>query len=261
MPETRIRRPLRFTTVALATVLLVACTGPDTRDDSDPTPTATATATATVTPSPEPSPTPSVVEATPTQEATPPPASPTIAASPTPEASPTMAASPTVGQINPREQLPLLAEMPGEGYIIAEEGTRTGDELALAYSDPDAHRRRLEEWGFQQHHYRAFVRDSSSDDDPLPYSILATINEYGSPEQAELAIQWLKRLTLTQGATEVDAPRLGDLSVALILPTAGGEQTASIYIRQGEYVYVYFAQGGDPLPAVESIVTKVFSRR
>jgi hypothetical protein len=159
-----------------------------------------------------------------------------------------------------RTELPQLAELPGQGFIIAEEGTRTAEELAAAYADPAAHLRRLEEWGFERHAFRAFSRESSGADDPLPPSILATINEYGSPEQAEQALQWLLRLATSQGATEVEPPRVGENAVAVALPTSSGVPTASIYVRQGAFVFIYFAQGGDPLAAVKGIAQKVFDR-
>jgi hypothetical protein len=169
--------------------------------------------------------------------------------------------SPTSGSIDDlRAVLPQLAELPGQGYIVAEEGTRTAEELAAAYADPAAHLRRLEEWGFRRHAFRAFSRESSGAADPLPPAILATINEYGSPEQAEQALQWLLRLATTQGATEVEAPRVGENAVAVTLPTSAGVPTASVYVRRAAYVFVYFAEGGDPLAAVKGIAQKVFDR-
>ena len=159
-----------------------------------------------------------------------------------------------------RERLPLLDELPGEGYTIAEEGSRTAQELAEAYTDSAAHLRRLEEWGFKQHLFRAFTRDASGDNDPLPYTILATINEYGSDEQAEAALQWLRQLGTATGATTAEAPRIGDNAVAITVPTQTGVPTASIYVRDGAVLFVYFAEGGDPLPAITEVATNVFSR-
>jgi hypothetical protein len=148
--------------------------------------------------------------------------------------------------------------MPSEGYTVAEDGTRTKQELANAYSDQAAHLRRLDEWGFKQHLYRAFVY--SGGDDRLPYSILTTINEYGSDEQAEAALQWLRQLGTATGAQDAEAPQLGDSAVALTVPTAAGVSTASIYIRQGPTLFVYFGEGGDPLPAIATVATNVFNR-
>jgi hypothetical protein len=150
--------------------------------------------------------------------------------------------------------------MPGQGYTIAEEGTRTAEELANAYSDRAAHLRRLDEWGFKQHLFRAFTRSPEGPNDPLPYTILTTINAYGSDEQAEAALQWLRQLGTATGATDAAAPSLGDSVVALTVPTSDGVPTASIYVRDGTVLFVYFAQGGDPLPAVSTIATRVFDR-
>ena len=60
-----------------------------------------------------------------------------------------------------------------------------------------------------------------ADSGDLPYDVLATVNEYGSPEQANDALLWLKSLALSQGASEVDPPRVGDASVALTLDYLG----------------------------------------
>ncbi|MGE3845149.1 MAG: hypothetical protein AB7I50_26615 [Vicinamibacterales bacterium] len=149
--------------------------------------------------------------------------------------------------------------MPGAEYTIAEEGTRTAEELAEAYADPAAHLRRLDEWGFKRHIFRAFSLENSNDN-RLPPTILATINLYGSDEQAEDALQWLRQLGTATGATDAEAPSIGDNAVALTVPTSDGVSTASIYVRDGAILFVYFAEGGDPLPAVTGIATKVFSR-
>lgn len=234
-----------------ALFLVLACSGPETRDDVDPTATPTATPTST--------PVPPTATATATVAPTvTPAASPTL--SPTAGvASPTLGASPTaIADLQTR--LPALGDLPGggAGYIIVEEGSRSAQELANAYSDPAAHLQRLNTWGFRRHVFRAFARDDESGG--LPPTILTTINEYGSPEQATDALTWLTRLATTQGATEAEPPTIGDEAVAVTQPTSGGTPTASIYVRDGALVYVYFAQGGDPLPAVSSIAKAVFAR-
>jgi hypothetical protein len=170
-----------------------------------------------------------------------------------------VAASPTPTVVPLDERLPQLDDLPGSGYSIAEEGTRTAEELAEAYSDPAAHLRRLDEWGFKRHIFRAFSLTDSSDN-RLPPNILTTINLYGSDEQAEDALQWLRQLGTATGATDAEAPSVGDSAVALTVPTSDGVPTASVYVRQGAILFVYFAEGGDPLPAVDSIATKVLGR-
>lgn len=255
MDQRSSRGTRRWWLVDAALVLLLvgtlACSGPDSGDDFDPTPTPTPTPTATPVP-PTPTATPTVVP-TKTPVATP-TVSPTVAS-----ASPTLGASPTAVE-DLATRLPAVADLPGggAGYIIAEEGTRTAQDLANAYSDPAAHLQRLNTWGFKRHVFRAFARDDEAGG--LPLTVLATINEYGSPEQASDAVLWLKRLATTQGATESDPPALGDEAVAVTQPTAGGTPTASIYVRDGALVYVYFAQGGDPLPAIRTLAETVLRR-
>ena len=243
--------------LAAALLLIAACSGPATGDDSDPTPTATATSVPTETPTSTPT-TPPTPTLAPTPAATP---SPTLGASPTSNASPSAAiGSPTATNPPLKDALPKLAEMPSDGYIIAAEGTRTAQELANAYADNSAHLQRLTDWGFKAHVYREFTRDVSGPDDPLPFDILCTVNVYGSPEQAQLAIDFLKKLDLSQGKQVAAAPALGDVAIALTVPTATGVPTASIYVRKGDSVYVYFAQGGKPLDSIAAIAQKVFGR-
>jgi len=247
---TRARVPV-YALLSAVLVLALACSGPESGDDADPTPTPTATPTATPVP-PTPTAT-ATVAPTETLTASPTTSPTTASASPTGNASPTAVA-------DLQSLLPPLDTLPGggAGYIVAEEGARSAQELANAYSDPAAHLQRLNTWGFKRHVFRAFARDGEEGD--LPSTILATINEYGSPEQASDAVAWLERLATTQGATEADAPDLGDEAVAVTLPTAGGSPTASIYVRDGAIVYVFFAQGGDPLPAISSIAATVLRR-
>ncbi len=259
-----IRPAVRMAVVALA-VVVGGCSGPDTGDDADPTRGATETSAATATNAEATSTLSMAVDASPTQEPTsfaspteratpiPAPASPTVGASPPRSASPT-----AVAEL--RDILPGVDELPGEGYIIAEEGARTAQELANAYADPAAHLQRLNEWGFRRHVFRAFTRDSGGENDQLPTTILTTVNEYGSPEQADEAIDWLARLARTQGATEAEGVSTGDRAEAFTIPTADGYPTASIYIRSGASVLVYYGEGGDPLPALMQIATAV-SRR
>jgi hypothetical protein len=259
--------------VCMVTVLVVSsCTGPDefggAASESTPVPSPTAadepepTATAEVAVTPTPDATP---EPTPPPSPTPEPeetATPTV--EPTPEAEPTPTEppepTPTPAPPSAMESLPTAEELSESGYIVADQGDRTAEQLARAYTDTTAHLLRLEEWGFQQHVYREFNRLGANPDDPVPGYVLTTVNVYGSPEQAETALQWLERLQLNLGATAVDAPQLGDAAVALTIPTAQGEQTASVYVLKEERVYIYYAQGNDPLPMVTGIATRVFER-
>jgi hypothetical protein len=149
--------------------------------------------------------------------------------------------------------------MPGPEFTPAEEGSRTAQELANAYADPVAHLQRLEDWGFQEHVFRAFSRTPAAGD-TLPYYVLSTINEYGSPEQADAALQWLRASQTTLGATLQDAPDIGDDRVALTVNTRDGIPTASLYVRSGNHVFIFFAEGGDPLPSVVSVAQRVFER-
>lgn len=278
--------------LALTLGIATACAGPDTGDDMDPTPTSVpteppATPTATVEPT---------ATATPTLTAT---ATSTTAASPTldasPDASPTQddenatpdgtttatvtttgtpggtatssatadgtqgaGTTATAGSTSLTDRLPTLQQLPSQAYIVATTGSRTAQELANAYADPVAHLRRLDEWGFVQHVYREFARQDATQGN-LPALVLTTINVYGSPEQADAALQWLHRFQTSIGAADAEAPARGDAAVAVTVNTAGGEPTASIYVRVGELVYAFYAEGGDALAFTSGIVTNVIA--
>jgi hypothetical protein len=157
-------------------------------------------------------------------------------------------------------ELATLEELQATGYELQEEGTRSAQDLANAYAEPGAHLQRLQDWGFEEHAFRAFVRPGAAEGETEPDYVLVTINEYGSAELADNALLWLFRLGTSQGATEAEAPEIGDSRAAITVPTAGGEPTASIYVRREQFVYVFFAQGGDPLPMIRGLAERVFSR-
>lgn len=269
------RRAL-FSAMLILTLILAACSGPDDFADSEETPAGAAptaslaaasatparTATAEVTPTVEEddetptAPTPDEGTVTPEVEPTlEVPNTPEIEQTPTPE----VELTPTEEALGGMDPLPRLEELPGGGYIVADQGERTDEQLARAYADATAHLLRLDEWGFRQHVYREFTRQGA-ENDPAPTYVLGTINVYGSPEQADLAFQWLEDLQLNQGAQAAEAPELGEATTAITIATAQGVPTASVYVRFGSSTYIYYAEGGDPLPAVIAIAETVFER-
>lgn len=269
--RTRLAR-IRLAGISIAaTLLLAACSGPDDFGDAQPTPTPIATETAAPSPTPEPEPSPTD-EPTATSEPTPaasptaesePVTSPTVDVEPTADTEPTTESTPEpepTGDVpSAEEALPSLEEVGEGGYMLVDQGERTAQQLAQAYMDADGHLERLEEWGFQQHVYREFTRNDSDQAEPPRY-ILATVNVYGSPEQADIALQWLQGFQTNQGAGVVEAPQLGDASVALTVRTAQGEDTASVYVRLGDRTYIYYGQGANPLPKVLEVATRVVER-
>lgn len=255
-------------------LILAACSGPDDFTDTAETPTEVATTVPLSDASPTPSRT-ATAEITPTADGanetpaveTPDAATPLVEPTPeatnTPEvertATPEAETTPTEEALGGMDSLPRLEELPGSGYIVADQGERTDEQLARAYADATAHLLRLDEWGFRQHVYREFTRQGA-EDDPAPTYVLGTVNVYGSLEQADLAFQWLEDLQLNQGARAAEAPELGEATVAITIATAQGVPTASVYVRSGSSTYIYYAEGGDPLPAVIAIAETVFER-
>jgi hypothetical protein len=248
-------RPLALAGLAVA---LVACSGPD--DPVGQRATVTPTATATVPPTPTIEPT---ATATPEPTATATPEfTPTPAASPTPEPTATATPEPTAtpAPVALLDALPRLEELAMQGFTVANQGTRTALELANAYVDPSGHLDRLNQWGFREHYFREFAHQRSGPEDPVPSFFLATINEYGSPEQADEALAWLQSLNLSQGHTEVDPPPFGDNAINSTVPRADGQPTAFLAIREGSRVYVYYAEEGDPLALVQQTAQTLFNR-
>lgn len=267
-PHTPRKHWARLCGSLLVLLLLAACSGPDEFRDDPPPPTPTTAPSPTEASESEPSPTEEVVptpttedvaDVTPTSDAT---AEPT--AEETPEAEPTpteeVEPTPTAEPISAMEALPRLEELTDGGYVVADQGDRNAEQLAGAYNDSAAHLARLEQWGFRQHVFREFTRNETGPDDPLPTYVLATVNVYGSVEQADLALQWVADYHVNQGATIVDAPDVGDAAVALTVPTSQGEPTASIYVRSGDRMYAFYAQDNDPLAEVTAIAQRVFER-
>jgi hypothetical protein len=253
-----------------AMVLITACSGPDEFGSGAPTqvPSPTTTPTEQPSPTPEPAPT-STLEPSPTPSPEPAPSAtsepepentPTPEVEPTPEPEPTSTSMPTPQPPGAMESLPTLEDFGNGGYVLADQGERSAEQLASAYVESSAHLQRLEDWGFQQHVYREFTRTPGESDAEPPRYVLATINVYGSPEQAAMALQWLERLQLNQGAASVDPPELGEEAVAVTVRTSQGEDTASVYIRSGDRTYIYYAQGDDPLPMVLDLSKRVFER-
>jgi hypothetical protein len=256
----------------VVTVFLVACSGPDQFGGEGISPSATGEPAAASTPVTEPESTPTA-DPTPTEEVTPEPeptateepAEPTSTPEPTAEPEPTPTdepeePTPTPQPVPPGDALPVLEELSDGGYILANEGDRTADQLAQAYIDADAHLARLEEWGFQQHVFREFTRNPTGEGDTLPAYVLATVNVYGSPEQADLALQWLERLQVSQGATVVDPPDIGDAALSMTQQTTTGEAVAWVIYRLDDRIYIYYAQGNEPMPEATRIATTVHQR-
>lgn len=254
-------------------VFLTACSGPDEFGDAIPTATATPepTATATATPTEEPEPTATVeptatteptAGATATESAEPEPTpSPTTEPEPTAdEPAPTEEPEPTPSPSNPMDALPMLDELTDAGFIVADDGERSAEQLAQSYIDPQAHLDRLESWGFTQHVFREFSRQSAGEDDPVPTYVLATVNVYGSPEQVAEAMQWLESSRTNQGGSIVERPELGDSAVALTQATVEGDIAGWVFFGYGDRVYIYYTQGTDPLPEALSIAHRVWER-
>ena len=204
---------LIVTMLAGIVLVMTACAGPEDRDDVDftptpatqqtaPTPAATEIATTVVALNPTATETPAP-SATATSTATETPVPPT----PTPEPTATATAIP----IGLAESLPQTDDLLADGFFLANQGSRSALELANSYADASAHLERLNEWGFKEHLFREYSRESQGSDDAIPFYVLTTVNEYGGDEQAADALDWLRSLNSSQGQEFVDPdPELAD---------------------------------------------------
>jgi len=258
-----------FLLFGMLLIIVSSCTGPDSRDDDDGT--ATPTPTMEVATAPEepteaedqgrateretrtPGATPEATgtepeQAEPTATATSEP-NPTPTAAETPTEAPTP--SPTPLPLDLEASLPSIEQLGDPGYFLANQGSQSALDLANSYSDSSAHLERLDNWGFKEHLFREFGREPAGPDDALPSYVLATVNEYGSPEQAGEAMDWLESLNRSQGHEFVDpAPAFGDRAIASSVATADGTPSSIVFVQVGPRVYAYFAQGGQPLEFV-----------
>ncbi len=254
----------RLTTLIVVMGILLAaglsCAGPDSRDDRDPTATPAVTATSPESPAEnatESEPSATLEAGTPTETiAATATATHTSEPSPTPTLeAPSATASPTATAtafpLGLEASLPQTDQLSDPGFFLANQGSLSALDLANSYNDSSAHLERLDEWGFKEHLFREFGRDSAGDADPVPLYLLTTVNEYGSPEQALDAMDWLRALNSSQGHEFVDpAPEIGDLTIASGVETADGTPSAIVFVQMGPRIYAYFAQSGDPLAFV-----------
>lgn len=240
--------------IAGVVALVAGCTGPEDRDDVDPTSTPLAQQAASTAPGTSTeivaalNPTATIGEtptatATPTATSTPSPVPPTPTPSPTPTATPF--------PISLADSLPTADQLPFGGYFLANQGTRSALDLANSYADSSAHLERLNNWGFKEHQFREFSRESTGSDDPAPFFVLTTVNEYGDDDLAGDVLDWLRALNGSQGHTFVDPdPEIGEQAFASSVQTADGSPSSIAFVQIGPRVYAYFAQGGEPLEFV-----------
>jgi hypothetical protein len=178
------------------------------------------------------------------------PTSPVQRATATPRPSPTpatIAAAPetTFAQNVSALQghMPIVSQV-GEWYWIPEEGPRSAEAIAAAYPDPDVHRARLAEWGFQRAAYRRIEYLSEGPND-LPFGLHlldVTVSEYDTPEHAAAALDWEvgHALEANPGLAVAERETLADTSVVLsgqIPSTTGGpEAWTYVWVRIGHVV-------------------------
>ncbi len=247
---------IRSASIAILVVMIVACAGPDDRDDADPTAISPAVETPAADSTEESTPPAAQISATATSQLATPTTTATSEPTPTrtpvaPTATLTPAPTATSFALGLEASMPSVDQLPDPGYFLANQGSLSALDLANSYSEPSAHLERLNEWGFKEHLFREFSRESSGAADPLPTYILTTVNEYGSSEQAGEAMDWLRSLNGSQGHEFVDPPpELGDLAMASTVSTAEGVPSAIVFVQLGSRVYAYFAQGGDALTLV-----------
>jgi hypothetical protein len=114
--------------------------------------------------------------------------------------------------------MPILSDI-GEWYLVTAEGPRSADMLANSYPDPDAHRERLANWGFQRAAHRTIEYYSEGPDD-IPDGVdqlQVTVSEFDTPEHAFEALEWEQayRHSAQDGLEIIEHEHIGDASRAL----------------------------------------------
>lgn len=166
---------------------------------------------------------------------------------------------------------PLLELLPGvdalpDGLAIVEEGPLTIEQAADLHPDPTAQLERLREWGFRDAARREF--QPSSGDGPLT-SLIVAVADFGSPEQARMALDagHAEVKAVAAGASTVETQvtdaiiqRIGDYSLAAegtVEIEGQSIAVAYVFVQDGSLAYTIVGlappTAGSPLGVVTDV--------
>lgn len=195
-------------------------------------------------------------DATPTPET-----APTEAAQPTQPVSPTPTPQPAGPAVDTSEAgLTQLLPDPALAPAGFDSGTDSSNDLAAVVAAIGGNRQaeqNLTDWGWTANVSRAF--NNTAPTDGSTDALLASLHGFKDAPSAAAALTFYADYLASTGASDVDAPALGDSARMLTSTDETGNVSVSLYVQQGPVLYRFWgvaSAGGDPTQAVIDFATQ-----
>lgn len=158
-----------------------------------------------------------------------------------------------------RQWFPTEREV-GEGFTKAEDDTRTADDVAAAFPDPEDAAVKIVEFGWVENAFRNYERTGASETEA--YSISISIHKFDTEGGASDALDYFSAGgQAAQGLIEVKgAPELGEESISLQGFIEGGNLYV-VYIRQGNFLFRIggLSATGDPAETTVGVAERILA--
>lgn len=143
-----------------------------------------------------------------------------------------------------------------EGLVTIQDGTRTLEDVAGGFSDPDATIDQFLEWGWQNNVVRAFHVPEGAEADPGEIDgIYMSVHEFGSPEDAAAALDYSVDAHMAGGGDDIDEMpdiQMGDYSRVLYGELSYGDEI-TFYVQQGNVLIRLSAASPEANPTAEAM--------
>jgi hypothetical protein len=189
-------------------------------------------------------------EATPTEPPvapTEPPPAPTTPAADERSGAATATAAPTqaqasgagiFGEVTTEELVPSEESVP-PGFVLTDDTALTSiEEVAGAFSDPDAAAMQLEAWGWEENASRTFQlsEDAAPPESGMTF-LYVSVHRFGSDQAAQEALTYFAdELAAFRSLAEAEVSDVGDTARGLVGPIEGGGEEGALYVQQGPYL-------------------------
>lgn len=199
-----------------------------------------------------------------------PEATPTPETPPTEEAQPTRPVSPTP---TPAPQAPavdtteagLTQLLPDPGIVPAgfDAGTDTTFDFATVVGAIGGNRQaeqNLTDWGWTANVSRTFINTTPTDGSTD--ALIVSLHGFKDAQSAAAALTYFADVLAAAGASDVEAPALGESARMLTSTDEAGNVTVSLYVQQGPVLYRFVgtaSPGGDPTQAVVDLATQTLA--
>lgn len=177
----------------------------------------------------------------------------------TPDASSNSSSGSDSGLSPSQKYLPTANQVGGD-FTMTEDSTRTRDEVAQSFSDPNDATAKLKEWGWKENAYRTFEVPAAKQTDPnaiIYYSV--SVHHFSSSENTQAAFTYFAdAVAAAQGETEVDVATIGNQTRELSSSSDSGNLVV-LYVRYGNYLIKLAASSpsGDPAPELIALAKKI----